>query len=99
MTVFINPPSWLPPLRKERSPAKAAVIGFLFGGLGLGLYFKSVIDFLIPVLLCIATAAVAAAAAHQAGGGVGYLAGCMIAARWGYHRARQSNTRLAVTHT
>lgn len=93
MTVFIKPPAYLPPTHKERNPVTAAIIGFLFGGIGLGLYFKSVIDFLIPVGFAVATAVVAAAA--SAPSGAGFLGGCMIAARWGYYRARQSNARLA----
>jgi hypothetical protein len=93
MTVFIKPPSFLPATRKQRSPVTAAIIGFLFGGIGLGLYFKSVLDFLIPVAFAVATVALAAAA--SAPSSTGYLGGCMIAARWGYYRARQSNARLA----
>ncbi len=99
MTIFMKPPSGLPPLRKERNPVKAAIIGFLFGGIGLGLYFKSMIDFLIPVGFAIATTAVAAMSAGPTPGTAGFLGGCMIAARWGYYRARQSNARLAASHT
>jgi len=98
MTIFISPPSWLPPLRKERSPAKAAIIGLLFGGLGLGLYFKSVIDFVIPVLFSIATAVVGLAVAHKTGSTVGFFGAYTVTARWGYKRARQSNTRLVAAH-
>ena len=76
MTVFIKPPAYLPPTHKERNPVTAAIIGFLFGGIGLGLYFKSVIDFLIPVGFAVATAVVAAAA--SAPSGAGFLGGCMI---------------------
>ena len=35
MLVFFRPPSWLPPPRKQRSPAVAAIVGFLFVGVGL----------------------------------------------------------------
>jgi len=97
MTVFIDPPRWLPPLRKERSPAKAATIGLLFGGLGLGLYFKSVIDFLIPTLLYVASMVVWTASPK--GSVVGFLGAATVAARWGYKRARQSNERLAGVQT
>lgn len=97
MTVFIKPPSRLPPLRKERSPVKAAIIGLLFGGLGLGLYFKSVIDFLIPTLLYVASMAVWAAS--PTGSIVGFLGAATVAGRWGYYRARQSNARLAAAQT
>lgn len=94
MDVFIKPPSRLRPLRKERSPVKAAIIGFLFGPIGVGLYFKSVIDFLIPELLYIATLAVLVAT-HKTASFVGILGVLTIAGRWGYYRARQSNKRLA----
>jgi hypothetical protein len=99
MTVFMKPPARMRPLRKERNPVKAAIIGFLFGGIGLGLYFKSVIDFLAPVAFAVATTAVAAATAKQTA--IGFIGGCLIAARWGYYRAHQSNARLATatTHT
>jgi len=86
MLVVFRSPSWLPSPRKKRSPAAAAIVGFLFGGIGLGLYFRSVLDFLIPVLCAIASVAVGAAAVS---GRLGYLAGALIAARWGYYRARQ----------
>jgi len=93
MTVFIKPPSYLPPTRMQRNPVMAGIVGFLFGGIGLGLYFKSVLDFFVPVGFAIAT--VALTAVLSAPSGFGYLGGCMIAARWGYYRARQSNARLA----
>jgi hypothetical protein len=32
---------WLPPLKKQKNPTAACVIGFLTGGIGLGLYFWS----------------------------------------------------------
>jgi hypothetical protein len=96
MTVFFRPPSLLPPVKKERSPVKAAIIGVLFGGLGLGLYFKSVIDFLIPMLLYIASMAVLTV--NTTGSAVGVLGAATVAGRWGYYRARQSNARRAATH-
>jgi hypothetical protein len=89
----MKPPERMQPLRKEHKPANAAIIGFLFGGIGLGLYFKSVTDFLVPVGFAVATAIAAAVTTSQAG--LGVLSGALIAARWGYYRARQSNARLA----
>lgn len=44
----------LPVLRKRKIPSLAFVIGFLFGGIGLGLYFRSFIDFLAPLALILA---------------------------------------------
>jgi hypothetical protein len=92
MTVFMKPPERMQPLRKEHKPVNAAIIGFLFGGIGLGLYFKSWIDFLAPIAFTVATAVAAAMTTQQTG--LGVLSGCLIAARWGYYRARQSNARL-----
>jgi hypothetical protein len=70
MTIFMKPPERMQPLRKEHKPANAAIIGFLFGGIGLGLYFKSVTDFLIPVGFAVATAIAAAMTTSQTGPGV-----------------------------
>jgi hypothetical protein len=97
MTIFMKPPERMRPLHEEHKPANAAIVGFLFGGIGLGLYFRSWIDFLAPVGFTVATAVVAAMTTQQAG--LGYLSGCLIAARWGYYRARQSNARLAAAAT
>jgi hypothetical protein len=57
------------------------------GGLGLAWYFRSVSDFVIPVLYSLASVALGAALSS---GELGVLAGAFIAARWGYYRARQS---------
>jgi hypothetical protein len=37
MTIFVKPSERMRPLRKECNPVNAAIIGFLFGGIGLGL--------------------------------------------------------------
>jgi hypothetical protein len=86
MLIFFKPPSWLPPPRKQRSPAAAAIVGFLFGGIGLALYFRTVVDFVIPVLYALASIAVGAAMNLRE---LGIVAGAFIAARWGYYRACQ----------
>jgi hypothetical protein len=86
MLVFFRPPSWLPPPRKQRSPAVAAIVGFLFGGVGLALYFRTVVDFVIPVLFSLASVAIGAAISSRE---LGVVAGAFIAARWGFHRAHQ----------
>jgi hypothetical protein len=94
MPVFIKPPKWLPPPRKQRSPAAAAIVGFLFGGIGLGLYFRSVVDFVIPVLFSLASVAVSLAVGDATiSGKPGFLVGALIAARWGYCRAHHKNAR------
>jgi hypothetical protein len=77
------------PLGKVRSPATAAVIGFLFGGLGLGIYFRSFIDFIIPIAVVI----FASAFLHAAG----VVGGAVAASCWGYFRALNSNAKLAAS--
>jgi hypothetical protein len=79
MLVFFRPPSWLPPPRKQRSPAVAAIVGFLFGGVGLALYFRTVADFVTPVLFSLASVAVGAAMNFRE---LGVISGAFIAARW-----------------
>lgn len=49
----------LPPLRQKKNPVIAGILGFLFGGLGIGLYFQSwkdgiylvIVFFLLSILL------------------------------------------------
>jgi len=43
---------WLmPTVKTKKSRFIAALIGFLFGGIGLGLYFRTLFDFLYPTLM------------------------------------------------
>ncbi len=76
-------------LRGERNPTAAAIIGFCFGGIGLGIYFASLIDFIIPILITIGLYAVLSQ--------FGVIGGALIAAVWGYFRAVSSNEKLAQT--
>jgi hypothetical protein len=79
----------MPPLRGERNPTAAAIIGFCFGGIGLGIYFASFIDFIIPLLIIIGLFSVLQY--------YGWLGGALVAAVWGYFRAVNSNEKLAQT--
>jgi hypothetical protein len=63
------------------------VRGFLCGGLGLGIYFKSFVDFLMPLALTIAASVTL--------GKAGWLAGSTICGTYGYYRALTSNGKLA----
>jgi hypothetical protein len=76
----------MPALRKRKSPGAAAVIGFLFGGIGLGLYLWSFVDFVVPIAIVLLAGAALKAA--------GFLAGAVIASVWGYFRALYSNNKL-----
>ena len=73
----------LPPLKRHRDPSWAAVIGFLTGGVGLGIYFRSVLDALMPIAIVILLASVV--------GPAGALGGALVAALYGYFRAASSN--------
>jgi hypothetical protein len=77
----------LPPLKKRKNPSLACVIGFLTGGIGLGLYFWSIVDVLIPVAIALLLLKVV--------GPAGILGGALVAALYGYARAATSNDRLA----
>jgi hypothetical protein len=76
----------MPALRRKRNPTTAAIIGFCFGGIGLGIYFASFIDFLIPIVITIGMFAVLSQ--------FGVIAGAIVAATWGYFRAVRSNEKL-----
>jgi hypothetical protein len=79
--------SWLPPLRKPKNPSVALVVGFVAGGIGLGVYFLSLVDVIIPVATVIVLAKVV--------GPAGVLGGAIVAALYGYARALSSNQRIA----
>jgi hypothetical protein len=83
----------LPVLKRDRSPNVAAAVGFLLGGVGLGIYFRSFIDFLVPLAIVIGLAATSSVIAGLAS--LGWLAGAVIAGLYGYFRAQQSNERRA----
>jgi hypothetical protein len=84
----------LPPLKDEKSPGLASALGFVFGGIGLGLYFLSFVDFLIPIgIVILATIVLGAVSADL--GILGLIGGAIVAALWGYFRAINSNERLA----
>ena len=85
-----------PPLSKVRSPNLAAALGFAFGGIGLGIYLRSFIDFLCPIGIVIVVSTVSTGVADLEPL-VGFLAGAIVAAMWGYFRVVNSNGRLTPT--
>jgi len=82
----------LPVLKKTKNPTTALVIGFLFGGIGLAIYFRKVIDFFIPVFAIIVLEIFHAQLRGQ--GGLYVLGGAVVAAAYGYMRATSSNQAL-----
>jgi hypothetical protein len=82
----------LPTLRGARSPALATVIGFLFGGIGLAVYFVSPVDAVFPIVIAIMTVGLTAARLHDPA--LGWFLGASIAAIYGCIRASNSNSRI-----
>jgi hypothetical protein len=84
----------LSPLHKMKNPGLAAALGFAFGGIGLGIYLRSFIDFLFPIAVVLVASVVSTGFA-MLGPDLGLLAGAIVAAMWGYFRVETSNRRLA----
>ena len=79
------------PLPGHKSAPIAAIIGLLFGGIGVGIYFRSFLDFVLCVLLTLM-----ASMAFVATGSAITLLLCMTApALYGFHRVRTSNPKRA----
>jgi len=71
-----------------KSRVLAGIIGFAFGGLGLGLYFWSWRDFLYPILVFILAVLVAGTFILPVlGVAPGWLVGSLFASGWGIWRA------------
>jgi hypothetical protein len=77
----------LPVLKDDKDPGKAAVIGFMTGGIGLCIYFRSFIDALVPVVYLVVVIGFEQAAAF------GPLLGAIVSGVYGYARVQNSNTR------
>jgi hypothetical protein len=80
------------PIDRPRSPVWASVIGALFGGIGLAIYFRSILDFIVPFAIMVAV--VAAVTALDLGTPIGWLTVVLLWARYGYFRASRSNALL-----
>ncbi|WP_433802942.1 hypothetical protein [Actinomycetospora sp. CA-084318] len=66
------------PAPHGKNAGVAAGIGLVFGGIGLAVYFRNIIDLILPVGIFLALAVVL--------GDYGVLAGAVIAAVYGYYR-------------
>jgi hypothetical protein len=76
----------LPALPHRKSPVVAGLLGFLFGGIGLGLYFRTWKDGVFPILAFAMLSMICP-------WGLGEFAGAVFACIWGVVRAADSNTR------
>lgn len=80
----------LSPLNGKRNESLAAIIGFLFGGIGLAIYLRSVVDGLLPLLIVLVMPSLGVDSFSA------ILIGGIIAALWGYFRVQDSNQRQPV---
>jgi hypothetical protein len=78
------------PLRTKKNPSLAFVLGFLFNGVGLGIYFRSWVDLIVPTIASIAWL-MSIAALHHWELWIGAL---VIGGLWGLLRTVSSNKRL-----
>ena len=85
---IMNP---LPPLRDRKRPWLAFVLGFLFSGLALGIYFRSWVDLIVLTVTWLALIATP--------GDAGFWAGAVIGGLWGLLRAINANERLSAGRT
>jgi hypothetical protein len=82
----------LPRLYTRKNPAWALVIGFLTGGIGLGIYLRSFVDVLIPIVLYFGVLVF-----FQQAQVLGWALGPMVVAVYGYLRVQESNDRPVAT--
>lgn len=81
----------VPPVARRTNPNMAAVIGLVFGGIGLGIYFRNVLDTLVPVAIAVILGLMI--------GDVGVVGGIVLAGMYGYMRSLESNDRLTASAT
>jgi hypothetical protein len=76
----------LPPIRERKRPWLAFVLGFLFSGIALGIYFRSWVDLIVPTVIWLVLIATP--------GDAGFWAGAVIGGLWGLLRAINANESL-----
>jgi hypothetical protein len=83
----------IPPISRRTRPNLATAIGLVAGGIGLAIYFRTIIDLVVPVAVAIAIQLIVV---KEMGSDVqlGWLAGAIIAALYGFLRSQTSNTRI-----
>ena len=81
----------LPPLRERKRPWLAFVLGFLLGGIALGIYFRSWVDLIGPTVIWLVLIATP--------GDAGFWAGAVVGGLWGFLRAVNANERLSAGGT
>ena len=74
----------LPRLKSRKSPMWALVVGILFGCVGCGIYFRSLTDLVILLILAIVVVPTM---------GLGYPVVAVLTGLYSYCRAAESNER------
>lgn len=80
----------LQPLKARKDPMLAAIFGFCFGGIGLGIYFQSLLDFVLPVVIWLVVLILAAPTGELLA-----IMAPVFCAIYGYRRAVSSNAKLS----
>jgi hypothetical protein len=81
------------PLARRRNPVLAALCGLLLGGIGVGLYLRSLLDGLIACGLGMFAFGLFAVTQHPATAALALV----TPAIYGFNRVRLSNRKLTVT--
>jgi hypothetical protein len=89
----------LRPLRRRVHPWLAAIIGYIFGGIGLALYFRSWTDVVAAVVLVLTGFALGVFVYVTTGVTLSFWAGAALPALYGYVRASASNRTYPVSST
>jgi hypothetical protein len=87
MEIFEKLLNNMEPLSTCKSPTIALLVGFLFGAIGIGIYFLSIADFFICMFVFLILLVIIP--------GVGGIPGWWFAAIYGYLRAINSNNRIS----
>jgi hypothetical protein len=83
----------MPPLKSEKNPGTASLWGFLLGGIGLGIYFRSFADFILASAVWLVFFFVFVGFINLPTLFMGILNGVIIGT-YGYFRALTSNENL-----
>ena len=74
------------PLGRVTNPGAAAVIGFLFGGIGLALYFRTAADTVLLIVVALIVGVELSTAS--------WFIGAAVVSVYGYLRSTKSNAQL-----
>jgi hypothetical protein len=82
-------------MKRRESATMAVIAGMAAGGLGIGLYLRSFVDFILITSVALLAVVSAVMTLGPEAVGLGSLIGSLAAAYYGFHRVRASSRRLA----